>query len=69
MGDLTPVRSSNIEAVGHDGRDLTVRFKGGSTYRYVGVPRSTHAALMRAESKGSFLARTIVPNHKAEKIG
>lgn len=65
---LTPVRSSNVAAVGHDGRDLTVEFKDGARYRYVNVPRSTHAALMHAPSIGSYLTTVIIPNHKAEKL-
>lgn len=69
---MTPVRSSNIEAVGYDQptRVLTVRFKSGQAHAYDGVSPEHHAALMRAESVGkhfhahirsAFASRRVVP--------
>lgn len=51
---LTPVKSSNIEAIGHHGGDLHVRFVGGTTYRYKGVPVDLHSQMLEAESVGGF---------------
>lgn len=52
---LTPVSSSNIEAIGHDGDNLHVQFKGGGHYVYQGVPASVHAAALAAPSVGKFI--------------
>jgi len=38
---------------------LTLEFRNGLTYEYFGVPSSLYAALLTAESKGSFIARFI----------
>lgn len=51
---LTPVKSSNIEAIGHHKGDLHVRFVGGSTYRYKDVPADLHSQMLEAESVGKF---------------
>ncbi len=39
MSELQPIVSSNLEAAGYDAkkRELTVRFKGESTFRYFKV--------------------------------
>jgi len=64
---LVKVESSNIEAVGFRPEDgvvasvLTVRFKGGAVYEYVGVSEAFYADLLRAESKGRFL-QTVTRN-------
>ncbi len=59
--DMTPVDSSNIEAVGYDAsnRELYVRFLNNRTYAYSEVPAELHEELLRAPSKGSFLNRAI----------
>lgn len=36
--ELTPVKSSNIDAIGHRGDSLWIRFKGGTVYSYDHVP-------------------------------
>ena len=61
MPDMIYVDSTNIEAIGYDGdaQDLHVRFVGGGTYLYHGVPRSVFDELMNAPSKGSFLNREL----------
>lgn len=56
---LDPVDSSNIEAIGYADEILVIKFRGGSAYRYSGVPRTIVDALLRAESKGSFFHRYI----------
>jgi hypothetical protein len=59
QGDMTPINSSAIEAIGYDNnrRALAVRFKGGSLHLFSGVSRDEHAALMGAESIGSHFAK------------
>lgn len=64
---MHPVKSSNVEAVGHDGDNLHVRFKGGSTYTYAGVPESTFHAARSAESVGGFIGRNIIGKYDHTK--
>ena len=58
---LTPVKSSNIAAVGFDPATSTlgVQFSSGATYHYAGVSAEDHAALMGADSIGSHFAKNI----------
>lgn len=65
LPDMTPVDSSNIEAIGYDvaGRELHVRFLSGPTYVYSDVPPETHQELMQAASHGSYLNREIKANY------
>lgn len=68
---MTPVKSSNIEAVGYDivEQKLTVRFKGGATHCYEGVPPKKHRELMAADSVGSYFHANIRNDHKSSKVG
>jgi len=56
--DMIPVESSNIESVGHDGKEtLRVRFKGSDTrpatnYDYVGATEQDFFDIINAESPG-----------------
>ena len=54
--DMTPVRSSAIQAVGYDSasRWLRIRFAGGHEYDFYGVPPKAYDGLMSARSKGSY---------------
>lgn len=66
---LTPVKSSNIDAVGFDDkRGLLVRFKGGGLYSYPTVPKRLHDELVAADSVGSFFARRVRGFYKHEQI-
>jgi hypothetical protein len=63
---LVPVVSSQIAAVGYDptARQLVVRFRGSdrypeAIYSYAGVPAEVAAALVAAESPGSYFHRHI----------
>ena len=67
--EMTPVKSSNVEAVGHDGSALWVRFHGGGMYRYPTAGPEHHAALLEAESPGQYLHRHIKGAHAGEKVG
>lgn len=52
--EMTPVKSSNIKAVGYDkdGQVLHVQFLNGSHYTHAGVSPADHTALASAESVG-----------------
>ena len=60
---MQAVKSSQIEAVGHNAatQTLAIRFKGGSTYRYDNVPAQLFADMLAAESVGSFFYKHIKP--------
>lgn len=66
--DLKSVESSNLSHVGHDGKDLYVRFKNGGTYKYADVPPEAHDALMNADSKGTHIAKNIVGKYTHTKL-
>jgi superfamily II DNA or RNA helicase len=55
------VKSSNVESVGYDPKKtiLQVRFKNGGTYQYKGVPKSIHADMLGADSKGKFFHQNV----------
>ena len=63
---MQPVQSTNISEVGYEAetQTLRVRFKGGSVYEYHGVPPDVHAGLLEARSKGAYLAKMVVRNHR-----
>lgn len=44
--EMVAVESSNVEAVGFAEGILAVKFKGGKTYRYKGVPQKFFEKLM-----------------------
>jgi hypothetical protein len=70
LPDMVKVKSSNIEAIGHDGRthDLHVRFKGGGHYVYAGVNRDIYRAMLGADSPGVFHAENIKDVFKHRKL-
>jgi len=61
---LTPVKSSNIEAVGHGSGGLFVRFKGGGVYRYPDASADIHKEFLKAESPGGFFRSHIRGTYK-----
>jgi hypothetical protein len=65
-----PVTSSTLASVGYDpdAHVLEVQFRHGGIYRYTGVPADVHAALMAADSLGSYLSRVIKPNYTFQRI-
>ncbi len=56
--EFTPVKSSNIAAIGHDAETgrLHVRFKSGDHYAYDGVPEDFLPRVLASNSIGRFLA-------------
>lgn len=71
MLQLTPIaNSSNLAAYRycHATQVLAIRFKGGKVYHHKDVPADLAEAFEAAESKGSFYARQIKPNHAGELV-
>ena len=68
QNDLTPVQSSNVQAIGHDGTDLYVLFLNGGYYKYEDVPQSKFNSLLTAESVGSYLNKSIKPMYNVTKV-
>lgn len=48
----TPVKSSSIASIGHDGEHLTVEFNSGRLYHFANVPPAVHQQVMKADSVG-----------------
>jgi hypothetical protein len=51
---MNPVKSTFIEAIGHDPdtSELHVQMRGGDTYVFSGKTAADHAAMLQAESVG-----------------
>lgn len=56
---LTPVKSSNVAALGHSGNRLFVRFNGGGLYSYDGVSEDLYREGLAAESAGRWFREKI----------
>ena len=59
--DLTPIQSSNIQALGYDAatRVLGVRFQSGAVWHYQDVPDFVYQMLCGADSCGREFARHV----------
>ena len=53
----TPVKSSTIDAIDHDGKQLTVWFKNGGIYDYPDVPKDLHDKMMAAHEAGESVGK------------
>jgi lysyl-tRNA synthetase class 2 len=62
------VNSSNLRAVGHDGRTLTIEFHGGRIYEYDGVPREEFLGLLQAGSPGGYFHAHIKDRYHSNRI-
>lgn len=63
---MKTVDSSAIEAVGHNGRALIVRFRGGREYSYPTAPAHLVDAIASADSPGTHFHKTVtLAGHKA----
>lgn len=59
---LTPVKSSTISSIGHDGEStMAIMFNNGALYEYYNVPYSFYNLFINSESVGKFFAQ-----HKGE---
>ena len=65
---LTPVKSSNLDAIGHDGQHLFVRFKDGMTYRHAEVPAEVYLEMREAESVGKFYHARIKGRFESQRL-
>lgn len=67
----SPVKSSNLAAVGYDPstQTLEVEFSSGKVYSYAGVPADVAAAMTEAESVGSYFAKNIRGQYEAKAMG
>ncbi len=66
--DMTPVVSSNVESIGHNGEALFIKFKNGGTYRYPTAGRIVHDEMLRADSPGRFFRSEVSAKHVGEKM-
>lgn len=64
---MTPVTSSNLSALGHDGSHTYVQFKSGGLWRYP-TSAAEHAALVGAESVGRHF-HAFIKGRNGEKVG
>lgn len=65
---MTPVKSSNIEAIGYRGTELFVRFKGGGLYTYAGVPSEVYHGLLSSESPGGYFRSKVRGQFKHSQV-
>ena len=50
--EMIPVKSTHIEAIGHEGTTLTVAFRNGGVYSYHDFPSEEFDKLLAADSVG-----------------
>ena len=67
----TPVKSSNIKAVGYDQETYTieVEFHTGGIYQYTGVPEQVYRGFMQSASKGSYFHDHIRNRYAFKQVG
>jgi KTSC domain-containing protein len=70
MPKLMPVESGAIAAMGYDtgAQELYVRFAGGGTYAYSGVPEMVYRILLNADSKGAYLNKVVKPRYPCREL-
>jgi hypothetical protein len=68
--ERTAVTSSNIISVGYDSllQKLEIEFKNGAVHLYHDVEDSVHAAMLKAESIGSYFASNIRGVFKSTQV-
>lgn len=68
--EMKEVKSSNIQRVGYDPLEKTMRvqFSSGTAFVYKDVPRETFDNLRSAKSIGNYFAQNIRPNFKGELV-
>lgn len=65
---MNPVTSSHIEAIGHDGDEMRVKFKSGGTYVFKGVKADEFENFKSAKSIGKHFSGMKIKGTKlAEK--
>jgi hypothetical protein len=68
--ERTEIASKSLRSVGYDAETqaLEVEFHSGRIYRYVGVPQTTYAWLMRSPGKGGVFNRLVRERHTFEDV-
>src|SRR5688500_6004141 len=68
--ERVPLASGVILSAGYDpmSRTLELEFASGRVYRYAAVPHGTFEWLLRAPSKGGFVARMINGRYAFEDV-
>lgn len=66
---MTPVESSVIESVGHNGLRLRIRFKSGKTYDFEGAPLSHLDGMLKAESAGAYFGKHVRGKFRETAVG
>ena len=66
--DPTDVESSHLKTIEHNGKNLYITFKNGSTYEYDDVPEAMVRQMLRVDSKGRFLWKYIRDRYPYRKI-
>jgi hypothetical protein len=56
---MTPVTSSLIQSVGHNGLKMHVRFHNGALYEYDAVPVRVYREMIDAKSVGAFFGKHV----------
>jgi hypothetical protein len=67
---VLPMSSSSIAAAGYqaDRRTLRIRYVGGGTYEYFGVPAAVFQSFLDAPSKGQFVNWHIKPHYPFRRL-
>lgn len=68
--ELTPVTSSNLAGIAHDGQALFVKFNGGAVWRYPNVPVAHFEEMMdpKCESVGRYFNAHIKGTLGTERV-
>lgn len=61
--EMHPVDSDAIKSAGHDGANMHVAWKSGTSSTHMGVPADTFNAFLAASSKGKFFHARIRAQH------
>lgn len=70
LPSMVKIKSSNIEAIGHDGgtREFHVKFRGGGHYVYADVHRNFYEAMLTAKSPGAWHAAHVKDVFRHRKL-
>lgn len=68
--EVVAVRSSVIHSVAYNASSkyLTILFRGGSSYRFLGVPRNIFDDLLKSPSKGIYFNKYILGKYKSSRL-
>lgn len=67
LGRVQTPDSFVIEELAYDGKNLFVRFRGNSWYKYRDVPEDVYKSFAAASSKGNFFLENIMTNYTATR--